>query len=98
MLSIKNKEDILDIRCGTSRIVFKKQCRLLKTVNDVLIAFSFLIGSLLHFLGFAVIIGTILYLTGSLILAGRSIQSIKENIMVEQQKMDEAQQQESIIE
>ena len=90
MPRIKNKEDCLDIRLGSSRIIFKKQCKLTKTINDLLIGLFFVFGSVLTFLDFT-ILGTVLYFSGSLILACRSILSITENIAVEN-KVEETQQ------
>lgn len=83
MPSMKDKGEFLEIKTGASRVIFKKQCKLTRTVNDLLVGIFFVIGSLLNFLDFSAFYGNLLYLSGSLILACRAIHSIKENITVE---------------
>ncbi|QHJ70569.1 YrhK family protein [Planococcus halotolerans] len=83
MPSMKDKGDYLEITTGASRVIFTKQCKLTRTINDLLVGIFFVFGSLLNFLGAAEFYGNMLYLFGSLILASRAIYSIKENIRVE---------------
>lgn len=85
MLKVKDKGEYLDIRVGSSRVKFKKQCKLTRTINDLLIGFFFVFGSLFNFFEVASMFGNVLYLCGSTILACRSICAIKENMSVEQE-------------
>lgn len=82
MPSIKDKGDYLEITTGASRVIFRKRCRLTRTINDLLVGIFFVFGSLLNFLNAAEFYGNMLYLFGSLILASRAVYSIKENITV----------------
>lgn len=83
MPSMKDKGDYLEITRGASRVIFTKQCKLTRTVNDLLVGMFFVFGSMVNFFNSAEIYGNMLYLFGSLILAGRAVGSIKENITVE---------------
>ncbi|MGH2317024.1 YrhK family protein [Planococcus sp. SE5232] len=83
MPSIKDKGDYLEITTGASRVIFTKQCKLTRTINDLLIGIFFVFGSLLNFLNAVEFYGNMLYLLGSLILASRAVCSIRENIRVE---------------
>lgn len=85
MPSIKDKGDHLVITTGASRVIFTKQCKLTRTINDLLVGMFFVFGSLLNILNTAELYGNMLYLFGSLILASRAVGSIKENIRVEQE-------------
>ena len=93
MPSMKDRGDYLEITTGASRVIFTKQCKLTRTINDLLVGIFFVFGSLLNFLGAAEFYGNVLYLLGSSILAARAVYSIRENIRVEhevkQQSFDE---------
>ena len=83
MPSMKDKGEYLEITSGASRVIFTKQCKLTRTINDLLVGMFFVFGSLINFLNSAEFYGNTLYLLGSLILASRAVGSIKENITVE---------------
>ncbi|RNF38261.1 YrhK family protein [Planococcus salinus] len=85
MPSIKDKGDCLEITTRASRVVFKKQCKLTRTINDLLVGMFFVFGSLLNVLNVGEFYGSMLYLFGSSILACRAVHSIKENLIVEHQ-------------
>ncbi|WP_422123899.1 YrhK family protein [Planococcus sp. X10-3] len=93
MPSMKDKGDYLEITTGASRVIFTKQCKLTRTINDLLVGMFFVFGSMLNLLNSAEFYGNTLYLLGSLILASRAVGSIKENIKVEEEvkevKVDE---------
>ncbi|WP_282020633.1 YrhK family protein [Planomicrobium okeanokoites] len=93
MPSMKDRGDYLEITTGVSRVIFTKQCKLTRTINDLLVGIFFVFGSLFNFLGAAEFYGNVLYLLGSSILAARAVYSIRENIRVEhevkQQSFDE---------
>lgn len=83
MPSMKDKGNYLEITTATSRVIFTKQCKLTRTINDLLVGIFFVFGSLLNILDFGAFYGSLLYLLGSLILAGRAVHSIRENISVD---------------
>lgn len=83
MTSIKDKGDCLEITTRASRMIFKKQCKLTRTINDLLVGMFFVFGSLLNVFNVGEFYSSLLYLFGSLILACRAVCSIKENLTVE---------------
>ncbi|UTR10380.1 YrhK family protein [Evansella sp. LMS18] len=82
MPRMRNETDKLMIRVGSNRIVFKKQCKLSRTVNDLLVGILFVGGSLFNLSYFGITLGTLLYLAGSVILVSRSVANVLENISV----------------
>ncbi|WP_035187175.1 YrhK family protein [Alteribacter aurantiacus] len=73
MPDISDKKDYLDIKAGRFRLYFRKRYQLITTVNDLLIGFFFVTGSILNFFSSVEIVGMILYLCGSLLLASRPV-------------------------
>ncbi|MFC4557268.1 YrhK family protein [Virgibacillus kekensis] len=84
MPRVKDKGNCVEFSMGSRKITFKKQCKLTKTINDLLIGVFFVAGSLLNFFEYAAVLGNTLYFSGSLILVCRSIYNIKINTTVEQ--------------
>lgn len=73
MSKIRNRNEYLDIKAGGFRLFFKKRYKLITTMNDILIGFFFVGGSILNFFSTTELYGRILYLCGSLMLASRPI-------------------------
>ncbi|WP_353626262.1 YrhK family protein [Bacillus sp. JCM 19041] len=73
MSRIRNKKEYLDVKAGGFRLFFKKRYKLITTVNDILIGFFFVGGSILNFFSTTETYGRILYLGGSLLLASRPV-------------------------
>lgn len=73
MISKEEKDDYIDMQAGRFRIYFRKRYRLITTVNDLLIGFFFVVGSILNFFTALQTIGNSLYLCGSLLLASRPV-------------------------
>ncbi|AQQ52350.1 YrhK family protein [Planococcus lenghuensis] len=83
MLSIKHNQDYVEIQTAASRILFRKECKLTTTFNDLLVAFFFVAGSLINFFSSEGGYANTLYLFGSLILAGRALYNVKTNLSIE---------------
>ncbi|MCM2674926.1 YrhK family protein [Alkalicoccobacillus plakortidis] len=73
MLSKKEEQDYIDLQAGRFRLYFRKRYQLITTVNDLLIGFFFVVGSILNFFSSIEMVGNSLYLCGSLLLASRPV-------------------------
>lgn len=73
MPGISDTTDVLDVKAGRFRLYFKKRYQLITTVNDLMIGFFFVSGSVLNFFSPTEIIGMIFYLFGSLLLGSRPV-------------------------